>query len=384
MGESSLDDLFGESDQDHNHRDPESRGHRGPRKGKLLRMLPVLLVFVVVLALGAGGYFGYSWVTHNVNVEKESDDFDGEGSGEVVVQVADGDSGSDIASTLVDKGVIKSKTPFVNAFSAHPDASKITPGTYRLRSKMSSTSALDLLLDPASNAGIRVTIPEGVSSTQIYERLSNKTSIPVKDFEKAGKDYKALGVPENRARSVEGYLWPGTYDFQEDQSAKEILTTMVSRMTSTLEKKGIPENKWHETLTYASIAEKEARKEEDYGKVVRTLKNRLAGVGEAGGSPMPLQLDSTVAYVHGLKTISTTPKQRAVDSPYNTYKNPGLPIGPISNPGAATIDAAAKPPEGKWLYWVTVNTESGETKFSETKSQHDKAVQEWREWAKSR
>ncbi|MDU2597301.1 MAG: endolytic transglycosylase MltG, partial [Dermabacter sp.] len=177
---------------------------------------------------------------------------------------------------------------------------------------------------------------------------------------------------------------PGTYDFHEDDSAADILDTMVSRMTTKLKKKGIPEDKWHETLTIASIVEKEARNPEDYGKVVRTIDNRLAGVGEAGGKPMNLQLDSTVAYFSKSETISTTPEQRATDSPYNTYKHPGLPIGPISNPGDATLDAVKNPPEGPWLYWVTVNTDTGETKFAATKAEHDKNVAQWREWAKKK
>jgi len=137
-------------------------------------------------------------------------------------------------------------------------------------------------------------------------------------------------------------------------------------------------------LTLASIAEKEARSSDDYGKVVRTIDNRLAGVGEAGGNPMRLQLDSTVAYASGKNTISTTPEERASDSPYNTYVHDGLPIGPISNPGGATIDAALNPPDGPWLYWVTVNTDTGETKFAATKTEHDANVREWQEWAKTK
>ncbi|MCT1866036.1 endolytic transglycosylase MltG [Dermabacter sp. p3-SID358] len=382
MPDSSLEDLLGSSGETQ----PSSRRdkRRNTKQNKVKRFVPAILVVLVLAALGGGGFFGYSWISNNVNVSHTSKDFDGEGKGEVEIVVNNGDTGSDIAETLVKAGVIKTKGPFVNAFSASQDAANITPGTYKLRKQMSGASALRLLLDPASRVGIRVTFPEGQTAQKMYERLSEATGLPVEDFEKAGADYEARGVPENPAQSIEGYLWPGTYDFREEDSAEDILDQMVSRMTAQLEKKGIPQEKWHETLTIASIVEKEARDPEDYGKVVRTLENRLAGVGEAGGKPMNLQLDSTVAYFTKSETISTTPEQRATDSPYNTYKHPGLPIGPISNPGDATIDAVKNPPEGPWLYWVTVNTETGETKFASTKAEHDKNVQEWREWAKKK
>lgn len=380
MGDSSLEELLGDHDSGHE-RGPSHRGRRR-KDGAVRGIVPLILVVVVILAVAGGGYFGYTWITKNVSVEQEANDFEGEGTGSVTIKVAEGDTGSDIAQTLKEHNVIKSTQPFITAFSNNPDASSIKPGTYKLREEMSSASALKLLLDPASSVGLTVTIPEGWSTRQIYVRLSEKTGIPVKDFESAAKDYTALGVPENKAESVEGYLWPGTYGIDEDATATEILTMMVSRMVQVLEQKDIPKDQWHETLTLASIAEKEARDRGDYGKVIRTIENRLAGRGEAGGRPMNLQLDSTVAYVFGLESVSTTPEQRAVDSPYNTYKYPGLPVGPISNPGELTLDATMNPPKGDWLYWVTVNTDTGETRFSTTKAEHDKAVAEWRAWAK--
>lgn len=377
---SSFDEIA-ERQREDSGRIPTDRGRRRADhhgRGFLGRLLPVLLVLVVVVGLGAGGVYGYRWVTSNVSVgESEPSDYPGPGSGEAVIQVKQGDSGTDIAKTLVEADVIKSTGPFVSLFSNSPEAGKISPGSYRLKKKMSAEEALDALLDPDNLAGARVTIPEGLRMSDIFERLSQATGVPVKDFEKAAKDYTSLGVPKNPAKSAEGYLWPGRYDFPEDADARSMLTAMVKRMDHELDSRHVPKKERHRLLTIASIAEKETASPEDFGKVARTIDNRLAGVGEAKGHPMKLQLDSTVAYVTGKREVSTTPKDRKIDSPYNTYRYEGLPLGPISNPGAASIDAALHPPKGKWLYWVTVDTKTGETKFATTKAQHDKNVAEW-------
>ena len=146
-----------------------------------------------------------------------------------------------------------------------------------------------------------------------------------------------------------------------------------------------PKDQWHTTLTYASLAEMEVRNPEDYGKVVRTIRNRLEGTGEAKGSPMKLQFDSTVHYVTGKSaSVGTTDAERATDSPYNTYLKDGLPPGPIAAPGAQALDAAADPPEGDWLYFVAVNTDTGETKFAATWAEHEENVKEWQAWAASK
>ncbi|GAB2549097.1 endolytic transglycosylase MltG [Brachybacterium huguangmaarense] len=378
-GIGEIHDLADEHDEYEAH-DVE-RAHRS----SLRTILPALLVIVVLLGVGVGGYMGYRWLTSaSSSSQDEASEFPGPGGDPVTIEVSPGDTGGDIASTLVDAGVIKSSGPFTTAFAANPDAATISPGTYTLKKEMTSSDALTLLLDPASRAGTRVTIPEGMRMSAIFQRLSDATGVPVADFEAAAQDYRALGVPENPANSAEGYLWPGTYDFKEDATATDILSAMAAQMQTELTERGVAPEDQHRILTIASIEQKEARSSDDFGKVARTIDNRLQGVGEAGGRPMNLQLDSTVAYFSNIESISTTNAQRQTDSPYNTYLHPGLPIGPISNPGGAAIDAAINPPEGPWLYWVTVNTDTGETKFATTKAEHDANVQQWKEWARTR
>ena len=385
----SFDELAESQDSaEHGHEGRGRRrgGHRGEprrRRGGFFRaVLPVLLVIAVLAGLGVGGYQGYRWVTSNISVEQEAAEFEGPGSGEALVEVGEGDTGSDIAETLVDEGVIKTSAPFVTLFSSTKEAAKIEPGVYRLKQEMTSADALTMLMDPESLAGHRVIVPEGLRLTQIWDLLAEETSIPVEDFEAAAKDYTSYGIPENEAKSLEGYLWPGRYDILEDQSAEDVIAMMWGRMEEQLTAREIPEDEWHTTLTYASLAEMEVRNAEDYGKVVRTIHNRLEGTGEAKGSPMKLQFDSTVHYVTGKSaSVGTTDEERATKSPYNTYLHEGLPPGPISAPGSAALDAAAAPPEGDWLYFVSVNTDTGETEFAATWAEHEENVAEWQAWA---
>lgn len=388
---SSFDDIVASQQASEEPPPPREHGRRragGPRKRKRsgAHLLPVLLVLVVVLAVGGAGVYGHTWVTDNLSVgSSEPDDYEGTGNDEVVlVEVADGETGSEIAQTLVENEVIKSPEPFVSLFSTSPDAGQISAGTYQLKKQMSSRSALDALLDPESISGVRVTIPEGMRMSKIFETLAEETHLDVEDFEEAAENYTDHGIPENPADSPEGYLWPGRYDIPEEATAGDVLEMMYHRMESELDARGVAPEDRHQVLTEASIAEKEARTPEDYGKVIRTIDNRLEGTGDANGDPMKLQLDSTVAYISGKEEVSTTPKERKADSPYNTYKYEGLPVGPIANPGAETIDAALDPPDGDWLYWVTVNTETGETKFAETKKEHDANVEQWQKWARDR
>ena len=369
---------------------PARRDHHGrrragkPRGGFLRRTLPFLLVLLVVGGIAFGGFQGYRWITSNVSVEKEAPDFAGPGHGETTVQVSEGDTGTDIAYSLVKQGVIKTSGPFVSLFSNTPEASKIEPGIYAVKLEMTSVDALNALLDPSNLTGHRVIIPEGKRLSEVWKILSAETDIPVKDFESAAKDYTSYGIPENAAGTMEGYLWPGRYDIYEDQDAEDIIAMMWGQMEDQLTARKIPQEKWHETLTIASLAEMEVRRPEDYGKVARTIHNRLEGTGEAKGKPMKLQFDSTVHYAAGKSgSVATTDEERASDNPYNTYRFEGLPPGPIAAPGAGALDAAVDPPEGDWLYFVSVNGDTGETKFTANWSEHEKNVKEWQAWEDS-
>jgi UPF0755 protein len=133
----------------------------------------------------------------------------------------------------------------------------------------------------------------------------------------------------------------------------------------------------YEVLTIASLVQAESKLPVDMPKIARVLYNRL----EKG---MRLQLDTTVLYANGgKKGLTTTAAQRAIDSPYNTYKVDGLPAGPIDSPGQEAIEAALNPAVGPWLFFVAVNPDTGETKYAVTPEEHARNVEEFRAWLRA-
>ena len=132
----------------------------------------------------------------------------------------------------------------------------------------------------------------------------------------------------------------------------------------------------YQVLTVASIIEREVRREDDRARVARVIYNRLQ-------QDKKLELDSTVTYAENLKTTTTTKEDRQSKSKYNTYRYKGLPPGPISAPGKAALEAAGNPDKGKWLYFVTVNLDTGETKFTDSPETHQKNVAQFQAWCKA-
>jgi UPF0755 protein len=356
----------------------ERHARRRRRRPRRLRKFVAMLVSLAVV--GGGAYLAYAFVEPIVASFLEPNDFAGPGTGQVQVVVDSGDSGRTIAGSLVDAGVIKTVDAFLEASQGRPqEAASIQPGAYTLKKEMRADDALSILADPENRQVPRVTIPEGLWASEIYERLSKATDTPVKDYKAAAKKPKALGLPAAAEGNVEGYLFPASYEFPVKAGAKEQLTMMVDKAKSVIDDVGIPAGQLERTMTVASIVEGEVSGHADRAKVARVIENRLAHTGPPTYGL--LQMDSTVHYAtHKRGKAGTTDAERNSDSPYNTYKVRGLPPGPINNPGAASIKAAANPAAGDWLYFVTVDPSTGETKFATTYSEHQQNVAQFQEW----
>lgn len=335
------------------------------------RVIALSLVIVLIASIGALAYLNRSEI-RTAFEQIQGNDYLGEGTGEAIVEILPGETGEDVARALFEAGVVKNfRTTYKLILEQNPT---FYPGTYKLKLEMSSLSALAALADPNNSVINRVTIKEGLRISVVFKVLSEATGISQQEFFDAAKDLSAFDLPE-AAPSLEGYLFPATYNFSPKADAETILKTMRARMQQELDSFDVSPEDTHRVLTLAGLVQKEARIEADFYKASRTFLNRI----EVG---MKLQSDATVSYGVNGDTVSTSAADRANDNGYNTYLYPGLPIGPIGAPGRVAIDAALNPAEGKWLYFCTINLETGETVFSETFAEHEKAVALWRAWMK--
>jgi UPF0755 protein len=334
------------------------------RKAKRRARVAVVVSLAVLLGTVAGVYLlARSFLGLGGGGGGSGDDYAGPGRDAVVVVVERGDTASQIGRTLQKAGVVKTAKAFVAAARAEPDAEKIQPGSYQLRREMRASEALALLLSPEARVQARVTVREGLRLDETLKLLSERTGVPVAEFQQVLLAPASIGLPADAQRNAEGFLFPATYDFPPDADAKAILTMMTERFAEAAEQAGLKATSGYtvrQIVIIASIVEAEARHDEDFGKVARVVHNRLQGKGDTGGR---LEMDSTVNYILRADKVILNKKDLDADSPYNTRKYAGLPPGPINSPGVRALQAAMAPPPGDWVYFVTVDR-SGLTKFT--------------------
>lgn len=350
-------------------------GRRRRRRRNRGGFLAPLLAFIVLAGiLGGGGYFGYQWISGAL----VPDDFTGQGSGDVVIEITDGQSASDVAEQLQKKGVVASARAFTNAIGNAGKSASLLPGEYTLRKGMSAANAVKLL-DSGNQMLVHVTLKEGLRLSDTLTQLAQKTGKPEKDFIAAAKDSRALDLPSYAKGKLEGYAFPATYDFRPKSTPAEILSTMVERYKQAADDAGLEASaktlgrSAHDIMTIASIVQAEAGRHEDMPKIARVIYNRLTLK-----PPMMLKMDSTLMYGLGKYRTSATAAELLSTTKYNTYKYYGLPPGPISNPGDAAIDAALNPAKGDWLYFAATDPKSNVTKFATTDAQFQVLLQELR------
>lgn len=330
----------------------------------------VAIILAAVLVIGGGSAYLFRGQIRAVLDTISGVDYQGSGTGSVTLVIKAGDTGEEVARNLVKLGVTKDFTYTYKRIIARNQ--QFVPGTFVLRGQLPANVALDMIADPQSRQVNRVTIKEGLRIGTVFKELSKASGISVAEFEAAAEIPSDFGLPADFP-TLEGYLFPATYELEPGWKAKDILQTMVNRMDKELDKFGVASPDRHRVLTLASIVQKEAKITEDFYKVSRVFLNRL----EIG---MHLQSDATVSYGSGGSTVTTTDAERADQNGYNTYVHAGLPIGPIGAPGSVAIDAALHPADGTWLYFCAVNLKTGETVFSTTYAQHAKAVKQWQQW----
>jgi UPF0755 protein len=292
----------------------------------------------------------------------------GSEQGEVSIEIAEGSSTKTIAKQLAKAGVIDSRGSFLDYVRNTGNVESLKPGTYTFQLHMNNEDVVDMLVSgPKTAAEDKLTIPEGLSVTETAEKVHEAIpSISVEEFEDLAlhgaptyaKDYPFLEGAYND--SLEGYLFPKTYEIPDDPTADGIIRMLLDQFQtetedidySYAESKGLSQS---DVITIASIIEEEAYIDEDRAKISSVIYNRL-------DQGMRLQLDSTVIYaLNGSAGSHLSTDDTQVDSPYNTYVNDGLPPGPISNPGLASIEAAASPEQTDYLYYVLTSQDGSQT-----------------------
>lgn len=287
---------------------------------------------------------------------------------DVAIEVASGATGSDIAAQLFEVGVVKSARAFFGVAVGDVRAAKIAPGTHIISQELCAADALEQLLDSKRIAGL-INIVEGEWSSEVFADMVKAGYSPAEIKNATAQ----LELPAG-FKSLEGLLFPAQYSFAKGTTAAAAITSMVKRAEAELKEARIlgTTGKFsaQELLTIASIIQAEGGLQ-DFTKVSRVIQNRL----EKG---MPLQMDSTVHFAQKLRgNIFLSTKSTLLKSPYNTYRNYGLPPGPIGNPGRQALLAAVNPEPGDWIYFITVAPNdtrftSSFEKFNEWKVEYKK------------
>jgi UPF0755 protein len=272
---------------------------------------------------------------------------------EVVIDIPNGSTGSEIAQLLFENEVIKSSEAFFRVAVGDKRSEKIAPGNHRISQNISAQQALEQLLD-ADRIPNLIRIYEGGWKSEVVTELVAYGF----DKQEINKAFAQVVLPKG-FKDSEGLLFPAQYSFAKGTSALQAVQAMVDRFTAepVAQQLLMGDDKFtaSELLTIASIVQAEGGKN-DFAKVSQVIRNRLK-------TGMPLQMDATVHFVKKLRgQIFLSSQSTLINSPYNTYKKYGLPPGPIGSPGVAAMTAALQPASGDWLYFVTVAP--GDTRFT--------------------
>ncbi|MBC1484498.1 endolytic transglycosylase MltG [Listeria immobilis] len=346
-------------------------------KGKKITIIISIIVLILVIATFSGYYYVKSQLEPRDEASKDK----------MVVEIPAGSSISDISTILEDKKVINNASIF-SFYVKYNNDTNLKAGNYELSPAMNTDEIVKKMQEGKTIAPEKLVIPEGYTLDQIAERIvSYQPKLKKADVIETmdNPDFIATMMdkyPETVTNDVlnkaikhplEGYLYPATYTFKEtNATAETIIEEMVKATELNIAKyrDELTKQKMsvHHFLTMSSIIEKEATENVDRNKIASVFYNRLA-------KDMPLQTDPTVLYALGKHKSKTTYEDLKVDSPYNTYKNKGLPPGPISNSGSSSMEATLYPEKTDYLYFLA-NTKTGQVYFSKTLEEHNKLKEE--------
>ncbi len=342
---------------------------------KIVRKI-VFWIVIGVLAIGLIiGLIGYNYISKGLKA------YDENAEETIEVEIPIGSGLNNISKILEDKGIIKNARIF-KYYAKFNNESQFQAGTYELSKAMTPDELIQSLKTGTvyREPLFTVTIPEGLRLEEIAERIEKGTNIEAEAFLAYVNDPETVKVlmekhprliteevlQENVKFPLEGYLFPATYPFFEENPALE---EVVDEMLEATENNVLPyletleqqEKSVHWLLTFASLLEKEATAGADRATIASVFNNRIV-------EEMPLQTDPTVAYAHGEHLSRTLYKDLEIDDPYNTYKYKGMPPGPIAGAGKTSIEAVIDPSKTDYLYFLA--DKDGNNHFAKTYEEH--------------
>ncbi|WP_445490251.1 endolytic transglycosylase MltG [Niallia sp. 03133] len=352
------------------------------KEAKIVRKIvgiTAIAIIILIVIIGTSGYFYIKSALKPVDPGSKK---------EIIVDIPIGSSVSSIAQSLEDKGLVKNARVF-KYYVKFKNESDFMAGKYHMNPSMTFNQIIDSLKTGKimQKPVFSLTIPEGKQLDEIAALIAKKTNQKDKDIIKQLNDesfiqllmkkYPNLLTTEILAKNVkhplEGYLFPATYSFyKKDPSLEDIVAVMLDKTEnvvmeyqSDLER---DELTVHQFLTMSSLIEKEATQKADRGRIASVFFNRIK-------EGMPLQTDPTVLYAQGKHKEKVTYKDLEVNSPYNTYKNKGMPPGPIANSGIMSMEAALYPEETDYLYFLA--SKEGKVYFAKTLAEHNKLKEKY-------
>jgi peptidoglycan lytic transglycosylase G len=337
------------------------------RQGRSRLKIALTAIFAALL-IGLLVVGGLSlWVVRQINPP-------GPPGAKLTVTIDPGATTSEIADLLEKRGVITNATVF-RWYVSYKKAGPFSPGYYELHERADMSDVIKVLDTPPPITFTNVTFPEGFTLSKFAQRLAEKAPrLSADKFLAAANSGQLRSKYEpDGVNNLEGLLFPDTYQVASNEDEAKVIARLITQMEKVGTEEGVDYAPFklnltpYQVLTIASIIEKEAKTDADRPKIARVIYNRLA----AG---MNLEIDATVIYAMGGDvTRLTFDDINNTNSPYNTYKNPGLPPGPIAMPGRASIHAAMNPVDGPWLYYVVIDKD-GNHAFAKTLKEHEKNI----------
>ena len=373
------------TEQDNLVLESQKRKEAREKESSLVKKIVFMVISALVVILMIFGLVFYRyWQAGLKPLDKDNKEL-------VQVEIPIGTSNKGIGSILEKEKVIKSGLVF-NYFVKTNNFTDFKGGHYQMSPDMELNEIAELLKQGGSDeaeslADARITVPEGDSLYQIAEKFEEKTKIPKEDFLKVAKDkklfdklykkYPDLLESVKKSKDVryrlEGYLFPATYNYYQENGIEDLITQMVGKTASVMASKKAKQEESHlstqELLTLASLVEKEGVQEGDRRKIAKVFLNRI----EEG---MPLQSDISIIYAMDEHKVHLSNKDTQVDSPYNLYVNKGFGPGPFNNPSEQAIDAVLNPGDNKDLYFLADIT-THKVYFAETYEEHLRLKEEY-------